>query len=123
MFERLTYALEMPMDKFAIKLEKSGTVVQWLSLPHNFIQWILNSGLSEIRDGENLWELSWLEIRLNTFGQSTIPQKQFIIIIIMIIIKMSPSLNEYLSLDTFKVFRIIFMRILKYFEGIFVGII
>ena len=123
MFERLTYALEMPMDKFAIKLEKSGTVVQWLSLPHNFIQRILNSGLSEIRDGENLWELSWLEIRLNTFGQSTIPQKQFIIIIIMIIIKMSPSLNEYLSLDTFKVFRIIFMRILKYFEGIFVGII
>ena len=94
MFERLTYALEMPMDKFAIKLEKSGTVVQWLSLLHNFIQRILNSGLSEIRDGEDLWELSWLEIRLITFGQSTIPQKQFIIIIIMIIIKMSPSLNE-----------------------------
>ena len=95
MFERLTYALEMPMDKFAIKLEKSGTVVQWLSLLHNFIQRILNSGLSEIHNGEDLWEeLSWLEIRLNTFGQSTIPQKQFIIIIIMIIIKMSPSLNE-----------------------------
>ena len=41
-------------------------------------------GVSEIRDGEDLWQWSQLEIRLNAFCQSTIPQKQFIIIIIMI---------------------------------------
>ena len=39
-------------------------------------------GLSEIRDGEDLWQWSQLEIRLNAFRRSTIPQKQFIIIII-----------------------------------------
>ena len=39
-------------------------------------------GVSEIRDGEDLWQWSRLEIRLNTFRRSTIPQKQFIIIII-----------------------------------------
>ena len=37
-------------------------------------------GVSEIRDGEDLWQWSRLEIRLNTFCRSTIPQKQFIII-------------------------------------------
>ena len=37
-------------------------------------------GVSEIRDGEDLWQWSWLEIRLNAFRRSTIPQKQFIII-------------------------------------------
>ena len=36
-----------------------------------------------IRDGEDLWQWSPLEIRLNTFRQSTIPQKWFIIIIIV----------------------------------------
>ena len=36
--------------------------------------------VSEIRDGEYLWRWSWLEIRLNILRQSTIPQKQFIII-------------------------------------------
>ena len=35
-------------------------------------------GLSEIRDGDDLWQWSWLEIRPNAFGRSTIPQKQFI---------------------------------------------
>ena len=38
-------------------------------------------GVSEIRDGEGLWQWSRLEIRLNAF-RSTIPQKQFIIIIV-----------------------------------------
>ena len=38
-------------------------------------------GVSEIRDGEDLWQLSRLEIRLNAFRRSTIPRKQFIIII------------------------------------------
>ena len=40
-----------------------------------------NPAVSEIRDGENFWQWSRLEIRLNTFRRSTIPQKQFIIII------------------------------------------
>ena len=38
-------------------------------------------GVLEIRDGEDLWQWSRLEIRLNAFRRSTIPQKQFIIII------------------------------------------
>ena len=38
-------------------------------------------GVSEIRDGEDLWQWSRLEIRLNAFRWSTIPQKEFIIII------------------------------------------
>ena len=38
--------------------------------------------MSEIRDGGDLWQWSLLEIRLNNFLQSTIPQKQFIIIFI-----------------------------------------
>ena len=42
-------------------------------------------GLSEIRDGEDQW--SRLEIRLNAFCRSTIPQKQFFIIIVIIITK------------------------------------
>ena len=42
--------------------------------------------VSEIRDDEDLWQWSRLEIRLNTFRLSTIPQKQLIIIIIIIII-------------------------------------
>ena len=42
--------------------------------------------VSEICDGENLLEWSQLEVRLNTFRQSAIPQKQVIIIIIISII-------------------------------------
>ena len=38
-------------------------------------------GVSEIHDGEDLWQRSRLEIRLDVFRRSTIPQKQFIIII------------------------------------------
>ena len=48
--------------------------------------------MSEIRDGEDLWQWSWLEITLNAFRRSTmstISQKQFIIIIIIIIIIIS----------------------------------
>ena len=41
--------------------------------------------VSEIRNGEDLWQWSRLEIRLNAFRRSTIPQKQFIIITIIII--------------------------------------
>ena len=38
--------------------------------------------MSEIRDGEDLWQCSRMEIRLKACRQSTIPQKQFVIIII-----------------------------------------
>ena len=36
-------------------------------------------GVSEIRDGEDVWQWSRLVIRLNAFRRSTIPQKRFII--------------------------------------------
>ena len=58
---------------------------------HNFIQQSLNSSSAQVqilRDGEDLWQCSWLEISLNAFRRSTIPQKQFIIII-------PPSSNVY----------------------------
>ena len=38
-------------------------------------------GVSEIHEDEDLWQWSRLEIRLKAFRRSTIPQKQFIIII------------------------------------------
>ena len=38
--------------------------------------------MSEIRDGEDFWQWSQQEIRLNAFRWSIIPQKQFITIII-----------------------------------------
>ena len=37
-------------------------------------------GVSEIRDGQDLGQWSWLEISLNAFVCLTMPQKQFIII-------------------------------------------
>ena len=50
-------------------------------------------GMSEIRDGEDLWQWPRLEIVLNAFRRSTIPQKQFIIIIIITIIIHHPSIT------------------------------
>ena len=50
-------------------------------------------GVSEFRDSEDLRKWSQLEIRLNAFHRSTIPQKQFIIFIIIIIL----PLYNYLS--------------------------
>ena len=38
--------------------------------------------VSEICDGDELWQWSQLDIRQNVFGRSSIPQKRFIIIII-----------------------------------------
>ena len=46
-------------------------------------------GMLEIRDGEDLWQWSQLEIRLNVFRWSTIPQKKLILINIIIIIMIS----------------------------------
>ena len=39
--------------------------------------------VSEIRDGKNPWQWSPLEISLNVFCRSTIPQKHFIIIVVV----------------------------------------
>ena len=67
-------------------------MMQWLSLLRNFIQQILNSTslqfqiCAEIFNGENLWQWTRLGIFYNTFRRSTIPQKQFVITIIIIII-------------------------------------
>ena len=70
---------------------KNGTVMQWLSLLHIFIKLSLNSGFSQVQTLvaaclkfalvriSGKW--SRLEIRLNDFRLSTIPQKQFTIII------------------------------------------
>ena len=58
-------------------------------------------GVSEIRNDEDLWQWSRLEVRLKAFRRSTIPQKPFIIIIIIIIVKhvaptfMKPNQTEY----------------------------
>ena len=52
-------------------------------------------GVSEIRDGEDLWQWPRLEIRLNFFRRSTMPQKQFIIIIIRV------NKNETFAQDEF----------------------
>ena len=43
----------------------------------------LACNVSEICNCEDPWQWSWLEIRLNAFCRSTIPQKQFIIIFII----------------------------------------
>ena len=48
-------------------------------------------GMSEMCDTEDLWQWSWLEIRLNTFCWSVIPQKQFNIFIIIFISFLSLS--------------------------------
>ena len=65
--------------------------------------------VSEIRNGENLWRWSRLEIRLNPFRRSTIPQKQFFIIIIIIIIIITIIRKLYLEVKELR-------RIMKQWE-------
>ena len=48
-------------------------------------------------DGEDLWQWSLLEIRLNFFRQSAIPQKQFIVSSFIIIIIIIIIINHHLS--------------------------
>ena len=50
-------------------------------------------GVSELRDGEDLWQCFLLEIRLNVFCRATIPQKRFIIISSIIRFKKWSNLN------------------------------
>ena len=45
--------------------------------------------VSEICNGKDLWQWCRLKIRRNTFRQSTIPQKQFIVIINAILLTIS----------------------------------
>ena len=61
--------------------------------------------MSEIRDGEDLWQWSPLEIRLSAFHRPTIPQKQFIIIITIVIIIGTIGSNQV-------------AEILKYYESV-----
>ena len=66
-----------------------GTVMQWLSLLRNFIQLSLNSGTVQVQTllaACRRFLRPRMEIRLNAFHRSTIPQKQFIMIIMIIII-------------------------------------
>ena len=82
----------------------NGAVVYWLSLLHNFIQQVWTEVLRKFKScslhvGDSRWwgSLTWsqLEIRLNVFRRSTIPQKQFITIIIIItIIKKKKSHSD-----------------------------
>ena len=58
--------------------------------------------VSEIRDGEDLRQWSRLEIRLNAFRPLTIPQKQFIIIIIIIMKKHKKVALSYTKLTHFQ---------------------
>ena len=99
-------------DNFILIYEfKCG--LMWLSLLHKFIQLNLNSGsnpahgVSEIRDGEDPWQWSQLEIRLNLLRHSTIPQKQFIIIIMW---KIWPSVLSLSLCNTFKGFIVSFFE-------------
>ena len=55
-------------------------------------------GMSEICDGKDLWQWSRLEIRLHAFRRSTIPQKQLIIIIIII----KKGINSFLCMNKVK---------------------
>ena len=57
-----------------------GAVMSWFCAGSN-----PDRDVPDIYDGENLWQWFRLEIRLNAFRRSTIPQKQFIIISIIII--------------------------------------
>ena len=62
-------------------------------------------GVSEIRDREDLWQWSRLEIRLNAFLRATISQKQFIIIIIIIIIIIKCAIIYPLEWNSFKLWQ------------------
>ena len=59
--------------------------------------------VSEMWDGEDLWQWFRLEIRLNAFHPSTIPQKQFSIIIIIIIIIIIS--NSYFFVIRVKIYK------------------
>ena len=77
-------------------------------------------GVSEIRDDEDLWQWSRLEIRLNAFSWSTIPQKQFIIIILSSSSSSSPSSSSSITIKAMTIF-ILFQMSFWYRNGSPVG--
>ena len=62
--------------------------------------------VSEIRDGEDLWQWYWLEIRLNAFRRSTIIRKQFI-----------NSKNSSVQLSYFLILFLTLFQILLFFSN------
>ena len=82
-----------------------------------------SNGVSEIRDGEDLWQWSRLEIRLNAFRRSTIPQKQFITCANYHLINFFPSLiffryckkRQKLKLNSFSCKNSVWKSVLKDF--------
>ena len=75
------------LNKLKFGIKNCGTVMQWLSLLHNFIQRNLNSGSAQVQILFTVCRrFTMVRISLNAFRWSTIPRKQFIIIIIIIII-------------------------------------
>ena len=64
-------------------------------------------GVSEVRHGEDLWQWSRVEIKINAFCRWTIPQKQFIIIIMIIISKLAWGIWRILTraLESFEEFN------------------
>ena len=61
-------------------------------------------GVSEIRDGEDFWQWSVLEIKPNAFRWSTIPQKQFTITTIIIIRCLTDVLSKLFLLGYLSIF-------------------
>ena len=88
-------------------LELGGNLAPWISGFHycttSQLRFCAGSnparGGSEIHDGEDLLQWSGLEIRLNAFRRSTIPQKQFIIITIIIIIIIFPNIFQGITFE------------------------
>ena len=77
-------------------------MVKWLSLLHKaWIRFCAGSdpahGVSEIRDGEHLWQWYWLKTKLSAFRRSTIPKKQFIIIDHYLMMKKLVRIARYLQ--------------------------
>ena len=69
---------------YSFHIAHNCAAVYWLWLLHNFTQLSLNSGSAKAqtlftacRDGEDLWQWSPLELRLNAFCRLTIPETQF----------------------------------------------
>ena len=65
-------------------------------------------GLSEI---ENLWQWSWLEIRLNAFRRSTMPEKIHIIIIFKFLMWITYSVLPCKLVTSFSNFSILFFQV------------
>ena len=67
--------------------------------------------ISEILDGEDLWQRSWLEIRRRAFRRTAIPQKQLINIIFCIFVSVSASRSFYMYLSELSIIIFIFITI------------